>query len=697
MTANNNTLLIEFLCEELPPSSQKKIADTFAAKIFDQLKTAKFTDNSAKLTIFSTPRRFGVAISSALNQSPSEELEIKLMPKKIGWGSDEKPTKPLLKKLESLNLSGSANSLSNFVIKDEILFIKTNSDGKSLAEYLQNTVPLIIKDLPIAKLMSYQLDDGWNTVSFARPVKNILCLHGNSHINLNILGLSSNKFTLGHRFESKEEKIEINNASEYQKQLFEEGNVIAQFDSRKKIILEQIDNITKSLTKGSHCPIDEDLLNEVTTLVEKPNALVGSFDEKFLHIPSECLVLSMKSNQKYFPIMKDERLTNQFIIISNISPNDDKLIIEGNEKVIYPRLADAEFFYEQDKKKTLSLMVEDLKNITYHQKLGSLEDRCNRVTQIFDYLLSNSSLKTNENSSKLALMSKADLSSLMVGEFPELQGVMGKYYAKDEGLSLSFAEAIEDHYKPKFSGDSLPGNDTSILLALSDKFTTLIDLFSVGEKPSGVKDPFALRRCAISIIRILIEKEIDLNFIKLIDNFFPKEKKQDKDDLYAFIFDRLENFIRDKGFETLEVQSVCEDRPSILSDILIKVNAISKFKNNSKSQSLAQSNKRVINILKKYDQELSDEINVNIFENTFEKDLYFAIENVDKLNQDYLEKKNYEELLMNLESLSEPIDQFFESTMINSDNEKVKHNRHLLLSRLNKSMNIIANLSVLGT
>jgi glycyl-tRNA synthetase beta chain len=613
----------------------------------------------------------------------------------VGW-QDDHASQPLLKKLEALDLLELKDSLTNFIIQDDTLYVKKQNKGQTVETFMQHQLPIILKQLPIEKTMSYQLDDGWQTVSFARPAVNLVCMHGDKILDINVLGLQANNQVHGHRFASKE-ILTIKNAEDYEKLIESQGNVVPNFEKRKQLIRLQIKELTKNLGSSFSCPIDEDLLDEVTTLVEKPKAFIGTFDQKFLTIPSECLILSMKSNQKYFPILKSHKLTNQFILISNIDPKEPKFIIQGNEKVIYPRLSDAEFFYAQDKKKSLQEMSLDLKNIIYHQKLGSIEQRCEKVSLVFNHLIKHTSLNSDADSKKLALFAKADLSSLMVGEFPELQGVMGKYYGLEEKLSSEFCQAIEDHYKPKFSGDELPQGDTSILLALSDKWISLFDLFSIGEKPSGVKDPYALRRSAISIIRILIDKNIDLNIHQLIDTFFPEDKKDHKLSLFNFFYDRLENYIREQGYETLVVQSVCEQKPSLINDVINKIEAIEQFKQFELSNNLAQSNKRVLNILKKYEKKLDGNINESLFENKSEHALFKIIQSISKQNKSFLDKKNYKSLLENLIHLSGPIDEFFEDTMINAEDIKIKHNRHQLLAELNKSMNIIANLSVLGT
>ena len=692
---SENTLLFELLCEELPPSSQKQMSNFLATEIYNQLNQNKFTKSNSKLNIYSTPRRIGFRVSHTANKSPDELTEIKLMPKKIGW-VDDQAAAPLIKKLESLNLIDLKDSLDNFIIQDEVLYAKKNIEGTSLVDFIQKELNQVLKKMPIEKVMSYQLADGWTSVNFARPAINLICMHGSEILEIEILGLKANNIIHGHRFESTE-ALSLKNADQYEELLEKKGNVIPEFDKRYDEIKNQISHLINNLGNNYSCLLDNELLEEVTTLVEKPNAMMGSFDCQFLDIPSECLILSMKSNQKYFPILKDNRLTNKFILISNIHPKDQSMVIKGNEKVIYPRLADAEFFFSQDKKRSLADMVSDLDKIIYHQKLGSLNERCLRVSKIFNHIRENTTLNSNHDSDLLAKLAKADLSSLMVGEFPELQGIMGKYYALASDMDEDFAQAIEDHYKPKFSGDDLPQNDTSLILSLADKFTTLIDLFSIGEKPSGVKDPFALRRAAISIIRILIECDINLDLIELINKTFPDDHVENKAHLIDFIYDRLENFIKDRGYETLVVQSVCDSQPNFINDIILKVEAVNEFKKIDISENLAQSNKRVLNILKKYDNPLTEKVNQDLLESDSEKLLYQSIVKVNENNKGYLEAKKYNNLLNNLIHLSKPIDNFFEDTMVNADNKDTKHNRHLLLSELNKAMNIIANLSVLGT
>ncbi len=689
MKNNTKTLLIEILSEELPPDSQKNMAIDLAQKTIKALQNFNFISTDAKFNEFSTPRRLAVTFHNVSEKSPDSEEKIKLMPKKIGLVNGT-ISDPLNKKLESLGINP---SIENLIIEDEIIYTQYTKKGVYLEDFFNSEFEKILNTLPIKKLMSYQLNDGWTTVNFARPIKNFIAIHGDKVINSSLYGKQSTNITTGHRFESSQEKILINDAANYEQKLLEDGGVIVDFEKRKKDIVDQLQAITTSMGNDFEYIEDLQLLDEVTALVEKPNVLIGHFNEIFLKVPAECLILSMQTNQKYFPILKQGKLTNKFLIVSNISPKDPSLIITGNEKVIYPRLADAQFFFNQDKIKKIDNMTLSLKDIIYHEKLGSLGSRCDRVKNIFDYIHANSNLETKEDSSKLCLLAKADLNSLMVGEFPELQGTMGKYYAHEEKYSTEFSQALEDQYKPKNANDSLPTSQTGIILSLAEKFTTLIDLFSIGEKPSGVKDPFALRRNALSIIKIIIEKNVHLNLNNLIDNFFEQNKQEEKSLLKEFIFDRLENYLKDLNHDILEIKALVDSQPGLINNIFEKLEAVHLFRQSKESDSLAQANKRVKNILKKYDQKINFVIDNKLFENEIEHQLYRLIEKIEKENLTFLEANQYKDIFKNLILLSEPIDYFFEKIMINHDNLKIKHNRHELLAKLSSSLNMVADIS----
>tara|TARA_B110000014_G_scaffold262991_1_gene258399 strand:- start:67 stop:2157 length:2091 start_codon:yes stop_codon:yes gene_type:complete len=692
-----NTLLIEFMTEELPPSSLKNLGEKFGQLIKEGLQDKGLIKDS-DMVFFATPRRLGVKILNVAEKSENQKKLIKLMPAKIGFDENGKITKPLSKKLQSINETDQA--ISRVKIKDEkgqeILFIEKNIPGINLEDILSEIINYCISQLPIKKMMSYQLEDGWTSVNFVRPIKNLLILHGEKILKISALGFEANNKSFGHRFESKEKVLTIDHADNYEKILLTTGRVIVNYNERKEKIYSDIILATKKFKKELHVVDDDDLLNEVTSLVEMPNILIGSFEERFLAVPQECLILSMKTNQKYFPLFdKSNHLTNHFIIVSNLSPKDSTNIIRGNEKVIRPRLADAEFFFEQDRKQSLRTLSKKLESIVYHNKLGTQAERAARVAVKLKYISTELGFKKNINYKDFALISKADLLSLMVGEFPELQGVMGSIYASEDPQFKYLASAIEDHYKPKFSGDSLPSDAFGDYAALAEKFETLIGLFSINEQPTGDKDPFSLRRNAIGIIRILIEKNISLNFSNLIDNHTPKDKKDVRDNLKNFIYDRLSNYLKDKNFTTNEIDAVVSSRPCYLNDIISKLKAIQEFSVLDQAKDLASANKRVSNILIKFSG-VFKEVDESLLEEIEEIQLFKTITKLNPTIIEALKNKNFIQALNSLVDLKNPIDEFFDNVMVNSKEEKIKINRHNLLNQLHISLNSVADISKLA-
>ncbi len=687
----SETLLIELVTEELPPFSQKELGESFGKNIYDGLTQNQLIANST-YEIFSTPRRLGVKITNVLGAGLAEKKLFKLMPVKIGLDNNGNAQEILIKKLEAIGES--ALSVSKIFVQENDLYIEKNIIGKKLDEIIESLINDSIKKLPIKKIMSYQLNDGWTTVQFVRPVKNLLVMHGISHIDLTILGTKSSKFTMGHRFESEKKLIGLNHADEYEEKLLKEGHVIANFQTRKMAIHNAIIKSSASINKNISSIDDHSLLDEVTSLVEMPNVLIGQFESKYLKVPQECLILTMKSNQKYFPILdKNDELTNHFFIISNLSPKNPKIIIEGNEKVIRPRLADAEFFYNQDKKTGLIEMSNKLGKIIYHNKLGSQKDRAERVAVIHRYIYNELSLSDFNDFERLALLAKADLVSLMVGEFPELQGIMGRYYAINMNEDRLIADAIEDHYKPKFSGDTLPRSNLGVTFALADKFETLISLFSIDEKPTGDKDPFALRRHAIGIIRLLTENNLQLNLYKLLEKFMPNKDSNKIIELKSFIDDRLINFLKEKDYLSEEIESVLIKSPSSFYDLILKIDAIRVFSKLKESQDLAAANKRVSNILKKYDPANFKKVNPSLFKDSQETDLFDLLNKVIPIIQNHLNKNDYIAALKALVVLKSPIDNFFDKVMVNSEEIDVKNNRHNLLITLHETLNTVADIS----
>lgn len=696
-----DNLLIELLTEELPPKSQKQLGVAFAKSVKEFLVKHHLANETSEDSVFSTPRRIGIYLKDVKDEAANQNTSIKLMPASIGFDVSGKPTEALLKKLHGIGLDQKAVSL---IIKknesnNEVLYIDKDVEGAKLKDIIAECISSSLTRLPIKKMMSYQLSDGWTTVNFVRPAHGLIILHGANIIKTNVLGIESNRSTLGHRFESKKEVIEIQHADEYKEQMKAEGNVIVSFEERKTLIKNSLNDKATNLSNQLTPINDEDLLEEVTALVEYPNVLVGEFESKFLEVPQECLILTMKANQKYFPLIdKNNKLANQFLIVSNISPKNSTLIIQGNEKVIRPRLSDAEFFYTQDKKKPLKDYLSQLQHIVYHNKLGTQSERSERVKMIASLIVKNLNQSKLLDAVLLASdLSKADLSTNMVGEFPELQGIMGRYYALNEKISEEVAFAIEDHYKPRFSGDTLPRNSVGDIVAIADKIETLIGLFSIGEKPTGDKDPFALRRQVIGIIRILTEKNIGLNLNTTISDSIKATKLAESKDLNSFIYDRISNFFKDQGYAALDIDAVLAIDSGLISEIPKRLNAIKEFSQLPESKDLASANKRVGNILKKADFKSALKIDPALLKDIAEVNLYKTLDLVDaEARKEYL-ANNYSSSLKLLCKLKNPIDQFFNDVMVNVEDESLKMNRLALLEKLYSAMNLVADLSKLSS
>ena len=694
-----NNLLIEIVTEELPPLSQKDLGEAFAKNIAQSILELKLIE-SLEYETFSSPRRIGVLVKQVLLSGDNEKRKIKLMPAKVGFREENKPSDALIKKLDSMGEG--LSSIKNLELVEEKgqfnIYLEKSFDGKSLYVELPQIINNSLAHLPIKKLMSYQLNDGWTTVNFVRPIKNILAVYGDKLVDLECMGLKSVMHTYGHRFESKHDVLAIHDASLYEKVLLTEGRVIASFSKRKEKIKTDLNEAVKKINNKFRAITDDKLLEEVTSLVEMPNILIGEFENQYLEVPQECLILTMQSNQKYFPILNDQdELTNYFVIVSNINPKNSTNIIEGNEKVIRPRLADAEFFYKKDMAYTLKKYSENLRSITYHNKLGTQHDRALRVASIMKFISKKLNVKNVTNFENLALHAKADLLCLMVGEFPELQGVIGRYYALNEGHANDFADAIEDHYNPKFSGGKLPREQMGDMLAIADKIETLMSLFSIGEKPTGVKDPFALRRNAIGLIRILAEKNIPLELDELLKTFYPNSDLKSLNELTSFIQDRLINYLKDKGFTPQQVEAVAGEMPKTLDNILERANAVKLFSQLNQSEDLASANKRVVNILKKYNSNNIETIDPSLLIENEEKFLFKSLNETSKKIREFVKARDYDRALSILINLKEPIDLFFEKIMVNADDDAIKKNRHNLLIQLYKEMNCVANISKLST
>ena len=694
---HNKNLLVELFVEELPPKALNKLGESFADVLFESLKAQGLMLENASVTAFATPRRLAAHVMYVKDKADDKQVSQKLMPASVGLDAAGKATPALIKKLQSLGADESV--VSQLKNDNNTLFLDALQTGVTLPDGLQKSLDEALSKLPIPKVMTYQLADGWSSVNFVRPAHGLVAMHGSSIINISALGLQSGNITHGHRFEAKIAIISISHADSYEKQLLDEGSVIASFAERKAEITRQL-NV--SAAKENLKPIDDDaLLDEVTALVERPNVLLGQFEEIYLDVPQECLILTMKANQKYFPLLdKNDKLTNKFLIVSNISPKDPSFVIGGNERVVRPRLADAKFFFDQDRKKTLESRIAGLDKVVYHNKLGSQGERNKRVVAIAKAIaaqLGDANLVAKVEIA--AKLSKTDLVTDMVGEFPELQGIMGRYYAQHEGLDSDVAYAIEDHYKPRFAGDDLPRNEVGICLALADKLETLVGLFSIGEKPTGDKDPFGLRRQALGIIRMLIDAKLPLSFNGLIKDVLTQFNGDAAalQSIQEFSFDRLAVNLKDQGASPQEVDAVLSNSPEMLYEIPARLAAVRAFANLAEAPALAAANKRVTNILKKAEGELTGIVNTSLLKEPAEKALFDALQITNPQADKLFENGDYTASLQSLAALKAPVDAFFDNVMVNADDVGLKNNRLNLLKKLHVGMNRVADLSKLAS
>ncbi len=701
---NAQNLLVELFVEELPPKALKKLGDAFAGVLFDQLKAQGLLASSeSRVTAYASPRRLAAHITEVLPQAEDKAVSQKLMPVSVGLDAEGKPTPALLKKLAALGADESAVAglKRQGEGKAEALYYASTVKGAQLADGVQKALDEAIAKLPIPKVMRYQLQDGWTSVHFVRPAHGLVVMHGTQVlIGVKALGLTAGNTTHGHRFEAKAEPVVIQSADSYAEQLREEGAVIASFAERRADIARQLQAAAERIGGGVRPIEDEALLDEVTALVERPNVLVCEFEKEFLVVPQECLILTMKANQKYFPLLDaNGKLTHQFLIVSNISPADPSAVIGGNERVVRPRLADAKFFFDQDRKKTLESRVEGLGKVVYHNKLGTQGERVERVRAIAKAIaqqLGDAQLVAQADLA--AKLAKTDLVTDMVGEFPELQGIMGRYYALNDGLDVAVADAIEDHYKPRFAGDELPRGDAGVVVALADKLETLVGMFGIGNLPTGDRDPFALRRHALGVIRMLVEKNLPLELHALLKSAVPAFGDKITDataQLEDFFFDRLSVSLREQGYTAQEVEAVLALRPQRLSDVQKRLEAVRAFAALPEAQALAAANKRVSNILKKAEGDIQAQVNEALLVEQAEKDLYAALQTVAPKAQQQFESGDYTASLQTLAALRTPVDAFFEHVMVNAEDVALKANRLGLLATLHAAMNRVADLAKL--
>lgn len=692
-------LLVELQTEELPPKALKKLSEAFARQLTASLAAQHFLEEGSATTTYGAPRRLAAMVTGVLAKSPDEAFKQKLVPVKVGLDAEGKATPALTKKMNALGITADVSELLRVNDgKNEQLVYEGVRPGVELAAGLQTALDAALNNLPIPKVMHYQLSDGETTVSFVRPAKHLTALYGEEIVPVSVLGLKADRVTSGHRFHTHE-LISLRSAEAYEAQMHDEGKVMVSFEARRAKILADVNARANALNAQAIVP--EDLLDEVTALTEWPVIYESGFEEEFLEVPQECLILTMQQNQKYFALEdKEGRLINRFLLVSQLEAKDGgNAISSGNARVVRARLADAKFFYDQDRLTTLESRIGQLKNVVYHNKLGTQAERVERVKAIAARVADLIGADRNE-AVRAAQLAKVDLLTLMVGEFPELQGIMGEYYALHDGECETVAKAIREHYQPRFAGDALPSTPVSLAVALADKLETLSGLFGIGQMPTGDKDPFALRRHALGVLRMLLEKNLNVALGDLIDIGYEAMGtvagvKDSRAELAAFFEDRLRVMFKEKGYSVQEIDAVLAAHPATVIDVPARLDAVRAFVALPEAEALAAANKRIGNILKKNEEQLPD-VDAGLFELDAEKTLWTMLQAADVDVKALYGKGAYTDVLKRLAPMKAAVDQFFEDVMVNVDNVQIRLNRLALLDRLHRTMNKVAELSRLA-
>lgn len=683
-------LLIEIGTEELPPKALKKLSGAFSNGVKVSLEKAELSFTGIKS--FAAPRRLALVISDLDIKQKDKNVERRGPALTAAFDEDGCPSKAAKGFARSCGVK--VEDLEKLETdKGAWLNFKAGQKGQASSELIPDIVRNALDKLPIPKRMRWADLDA----QFVRPVHWAILLFGNNVIDAEILSVKTGRKTYGHRFHHPE-SITIPSPAEYEMLLETHGKVIADFDRRKEAVRGQVNEI--ALSKKGKAIIDEDLLEEVAAMVEWPVAVMGNFEKRFLDIPHEALILTMKTNQKYFYVVnKKGKLLPHFITVSNIESKDVSKVQEGNERVIRPRFTDAEFFWAQDKKSKLIEHSESLSTVVFQKQLGTLMEKTKRImklsSSIAEQLNGNSQLAT-----RAAELCKCDLMTEMVGEFGSLQGIMGRYYATHDGEPDEVAQALEDYYKPKFSGDTLPQSITSQSVAIADRLDTLVGIFAVGQTPSGDKDPFALRRAALGILRIIIEEKLDLDLLSLIklaaEQHDSAIKAKDAiNPVFDFILDRLHAYYLDKDIRTDVLDAVLSTKPTEPLDINNRLHAVDTFRNLPEAESLAAANKRIGNILKKIKGNLPENIDENLLGEKAEKNLHKSLSKLNDKVQNLIHQAKYQDALSQLSTLRETVDQFFDDVMVMADDEKLKNNRIALLNKLHGLFLQIADISKL--
>ena len=726
-------LLVELFTEELPPKALQRLGEAFAHGLRDELAAGGLLAANCTTEIFATPRRLAALLSNVLSKAPDRQTEERLLPEKVGLDAAGKPTAALLKKLATLGCDESAVSAIKKASDGKLvmLFLPHLAAGLTLQAGLLAALAKAIARLPILKVMSYQLqnnDGSTETVKFVRPAHGLVALHGADVIDVRALGLAAGRITHGHRFLGARD-IALKTAGEYEARLLNDGKVIASFNARRAEIDAQLK--ARAAELGSTLGEYAALLDEVTALVEWPVVYVAGFDAEFLSVPQECLILTMRTNQKYFPLFdKAGKLTERFLVVSNMQVADPTNIIEGNKRVVRPRLADARFFYDQDRKVKLAERVAKLASMVYHNKIGNQYHRVLCIQEIAARIAELLG-EDNESAKRAAYLAKADLTTDMVGEFPELQGVMGMYYALHDGETNEIAKAIEAHYHPRFAGDSIPDGRLAQTVALADKLHTLVAIFGVGQIPTGDKDPFALRRAALGIVRMLIEGGLPLDIGRLLvvsqdaltsEELIEQSMKPPSSQgiganrtigtgysipvldqkaisqIPSFIEERLKGYLRDKDYTPDEIEAVVSQQHPRIDLLIPRLEAVRAFRKLPEAEALASADKRIRNILSKSGVTsvavTADES--KLIENE-EKQLLSKTRLLHKQVEPLLDEAKFGEALLLTAQLHQPVTQFFDKVMVNVEDTALRDNRFALLHEVANLTNRVANISKLAT
>ncbi len=688
----NDTVLIELRTEELPPKSLKLLSEAFADTVFSALAAQQFTADDSVCTPYATPRRLAMTITQVAARQPDRVLERKGPAVASGVDGEGRPTRALEGFMRAAGVTfDQLHKTSDG--KAEYFVARQAKAGEPLAAHLAEIVAQALKKLPIPKVMRW----GDSEHQFVRPVHGLILLHGTSIVPGEVLGLASGRNTLGHRFLASGDIVVVDPAA-YAPSLLA-GKVIASFADRRAAIAEQLAAAAGKL--GARINPADGLLDEVTALVEWPAVYVGGFEAEYLDVPQECLILTMQQNQKYFPLLDAAgKLLNKFLIVSNMQVDDPASIIQGNERVVRPRLADARFFYDQDRKNGFATRVVRLGSVVYHNKLGSLGDRAQRLGRvarsIAEKLHADATL-----AERAALFAKIDLLTDMVGEFPELQGIMGRYYLLHEGGLPVVADAIEQHYRPRFAGDALPAGNIACAAALADKLDALVGFFGIGQPPTGDKDPFGLRRAALGVLRILMETPLPLDLAELIDEAKSTLIKQGvqleavDEPLLTFMLDRLRGMLRDAGHSVDVVEAVLAQRPTRIDLVPARLAAVSEFQALPEALALAAANKRIGNILRKT-EEAFPEPDIALLEEDAEKALFQRVLLIAPLVRSHVANEDYADALKVVASVRAEVDRFFDEVMVNVHEPLLRRNRLGLLKALFDQLNAVADIAKLA-